>query len=683
MSRKSIVHINTNDLKGGAAKVAWRLAESQRRQGMHSNLLVGSKESRSEFSYPFFTDRDFSTHQETQDKGGLYYDLRGSHKLTSNSLVQSADILHLHNLHGDYFNPYSFPSLTQSKPVLWTLHDMQPLTGHCSYSFDCDRWQMGCGNCPDLNIYPSIKTDSTNSLWKDKQNIYSQSEMIVVSPSKWLQDIAQKGMLKNHRVELIYNGVDTNIFYPKKNDLLKRYYGIPEDKLVIGCVSNGGSFWDPRKGGYYIKQVLDHMRVKNDKFIFLNIGSSGMGQDDPFIIDVGYLMEDHDLAEVYSLFDVFLFPSVADNCPLVLSEALACGIPTVTFSTGGIPELITHGRNGFVADYKDTSSLIRYLDRLIGEPELRKVFSSNARHDAETIFDHKHTVSQYSKLYEEAIEHFNKRNTPINKKSRETYSRQPSVLIVYNPGDRENYLVSETYRSIVQQNYENKFLYVGRIEELDLSAFAVELIYHLKEGAILSPGFLNMMLHNYQGEELISCDLEIGEPISPSFTHLVSADMFFEADRYIVKMNKQMCIIFSKSFFMKNKEAILQEDFVEAIKISRLRAVGVSADKNLIKNISALKEKKIIVFGTGSYYTKFVEGLLAYLDLEVDYFVDNNQARWGQQFAGKPICPPDKLRTENPDELLIVVATSFFEEVKKQLKSMGYYEFKHFVKNII
>src|SRR5690606_4087025 len=103
--------------------------------------------------------------------GWLDYDFIGSHKLVNHPLMDQVDLLHLHNLHGGYFNLLSLPALTSVKPVVWTLHDMQALTGHCAYSMSCDLWKSGCGHCPDLQAYPSIQADTTASLWADKQKI--------------------------------------------------------------------------------------------------------------------------------------------------------------------------------------------------------------------------------------------------------------------------------------------------------------------------------------------------------------------------------------------------------------------------------------------------------------------------------------------------------------------------------
>src|SRR5262249_33071397 len=98
------------------------------------------------------------------------------------------DIIHCHNLHGSYFDLQLLPPLSQAFPVVLTLHDAWLLSGHCALSFDCNRWQTGCGECPDLSIYPAIKRDSTAYNWRRKRDILARSRLYVATPSRWLMD---------------------------------------------------------------------------------------------------------------------------------------------------------------------------------------------------------------------------------------------------------------------------------------------------------------------------------------------------------------------------------------------------------------------------------------------------------------------------------------------------------------
>ncbi len=212
LQKYKITHINTHDNVGGAAKVAWRLMETQNKIGHYSRILAAFKGDKAELSEAILPELDTLPQSEFKLKGYLYYEYQGSHNLVNHQLVKNSNIVHLHNLHGDYFNPFSMLFLSKKNNLVWTLHDMQAITGHCAHSFECNKWEIGCGGCPSLNIPPEIIKDSTRKLLKDKEFIYNNSEFIVTVPSTWLKTKVEKSVLKNHRCELIYNGVDTGSF---------------------------------------------------------------------------------------------------------------------------------------------------------------------------------------------------------------------------------------------------------------------------------------------------------------------------------------------------------------------------------------------------------------------------------------------------------------------------------------
>ncbi len=399
----SIVHINTHDQAGGAAKVAWRLAEAQRNAGCDSIMLVGEKRSDSKYSFAFPVEADRSLRIQCRQQGQLYYEFQGSHKLVNNQHVLSADILHLHNLHGDFFNPSSLSSLSHLKPTVWTLHDQQPTTGHCAYSLDCQRWEDGCGQCPMLSLYPDILIDTSAQLYRDKKLIYDNSYLNIVVPSQWLKDNVQRSILRNHPVELIYNGIDTNIFRPYNKIEARKKLGIPTDVLVIGAVAHGGALENPWKGGNYTRAVFDALQTKLPDHIFVNIGGNSK-LDSSRIISIPHINDESELAQAYSMLDIFLYTPAADNCPLVVLEALSCGIPIVTFDTGGVPELVRNGLDGYVSPYKDVHGLVQALEKLAAQTQLRAEFSRNARQEAIAKFDHKKIAQQYQELYERCLQ---------------------------------------------------------------------------------------------------------------------------------------------------------------------------------------------------------------------------------------------------------------------------------------
>ncbi len=411
--RLSIVHINTDDIAGGAAKVAWRLSETQRLKGHSSKMLVKNKWSNSDHSVSIPYEVDAALHESCYREGWLDYEFQKSYELVNHPLIQSSDIVHFHNLHGGYFSPFAISSLSHFKPVVWTLHDMQSFTGHCAHSFECEKWQTGCGNCPDLTIYPGLAVDSTSELWKDKKFIYEHSRLYIVVPSKWLKDKVEKSILGNQQIELIYNGVDTEVFRPYPKDKARKEFGLPADKLLFGNISNGGVLMSTFKGGEYVLKAMEKMRESFPDCEFLNIGASG-DSGMPYVRNIPPVNDEKELAKLYSSLDIFLFTSLAENCPLAVLEAMSCGLPVVSFATGGVPEIIRDGIEGLVVETKDTDALISSLTGLAFSPDLREQFGKSARQRVCEMFDIKKISEQYEDLYLRIEEAERQRHVKIN-----------------------------------------------------------------------------------------------------------------------------------------------------------------------------------------------------------------------------------------------------------------------------
>jgi surface carbohydrate biosynthesis protein len=406
-TRLKIVHINTQDTPGGAAKSTSRLAEAQRKQGYQSDILVGTKKSNHPSVHRFDPEPSDNHTKHCLENGLLYYEYRGSHKIVNHHLVRNADLIHFQNLHGGYFNPFSIPKISKIKPIVWTLRDMQSITGHCAHSLDCNRWKTGCGQCPDLKIYPQICTDSTARLWKDKRKIYSKSKIHIVCPSQWIKSIVENSILSNQPIDLIYNSVDTDIFFPHDKTSIRRELGLPEDCILIGAVAQSGSLSNPWKGGEYTIEALKYLWEKYPKLIFVNIGASHQKPSpDHRIVNISHVDDERFLSKLYSSLDLFLYTTLADTCPLVIIEALSCGLPVVSFATGGVPELVTQGVDGFVTPKKNVRSLVKAAETLLKFSQLRNNFSCNARENAIRRFSISEMVNKYEKIYIKSIEDF-------------------------------------------------------------------------------------------------------------------------------------------------------------------------------------------------------------------------------------------------------------------------------------
>ena len=168
------------------------------------------------------------------------FDFPGSRRLL-HLLPRTPDIVHCHNLHGGYFDPRSLPSLSGKVPVVLTLHDAWLLSGHCAYSFGCERWKVGCGQCPDLSIPPAVKRDATAFNWRRKRDIYGRSHLYIATPSKWLMDKVDESMLKESLEDsrVIPYGVALSVFHSADRSAVRATLGMPQDAKLLLFTANG------------------------------------------------------------------------------------------------------------------------------------------------------------------------------------------------------------------------------------------------------------------------------------------------------------------------------------------------------------------------------------------------------------------------------------------------------------
>ena len=173
-------------------------------------------------------------------------------------------------------------------------------------------------------------------------------------------------MLKDKGLDVIYNGIDTDIFRPQDKQKCRQELGLPQDKKIVLIVAKGASS-NPWKGGNYAQWAINALKADSRAF-FVDLGGN-TNRSENGLKTVGFTANNEVLAKYYSAADMLLYPSLADNCPLVILEAMACGLPIVTFHTGGIPELVEHKINGYIAGYKDSEELKKGLNYMIDLPD--------------------------------------------------------------------------------------------------------------------------------------------------------------------------------------------------------------------------------------------------------------------------------------------------------------------------
>lgn len=295
--------------------------------------------------------------------------------LTSLPGIGSADIVNVHHVPG-FLSVESIARLNLRKnPVVLTLHDQWMFTGGCHYSGECAGYIRHCLDCPQLH---AESRDIPGRVLKNKLRLWNR-DLTVVTPSRWMRDCAQSSrVFRNNRVEWIPNGLDTGIFSPKFRNRAKQESGIPSKTRVI--LFGAPSFRVRRKGFAEFLQALDHCMknpdfasgVQNGRIRMAAFGQSGsQTQTRNLPIQwLGKVNHETDLVRLYCSADLFILPSLEDNLPNTMLEAMACGTPVIAFDTGGIPDAVHHGETGMLARCGDSAELGAHTLHLLNSPRL-------------------------------------------------------------------------------------------------------------------------------------------------------------------------------------------------------------------------------------------------------------------------------------------------------------------------
>jgi glycosyltransferase involved in cell wall biosynthesis len=314
------------------------------------------------------------------------------------------DILNLHWVCGGLLKIETLASF--NLPLVWTLHDMWPFTGGCHYSQECQRYTTSCGSCPQLGS--NKEKDLSRWVWQRKLNAWKNINLAIVTPSHWLAECSRKSSLfQNRRVEVIPNGLDLQRYKPFNKSLVREWLNLPQDKLIVMFASNMATS-DRRKGFHLLQPALQSLGHSgwSDKVELLV-----MGAGEPSLpIDLGLkahylgtLKEDITMALYYAVADIFVAPSLEDNLPNTVLEALACGTPCVAFNIGGMPDLIDHQQNGYLAQAFEIEDLAQGMAWVLQDSDRLQKLSHAARAKAEQEFSLELQSRRYVSLYEEVL----------------------------------------------------------------------------------------------------------------------------------------------------------------------------------------------------------------------------------------------------------------------------------------
>jgi glycosyltransferase involved in cell wall biosynthesis len=324
----------------------------------------------------------------------------------------AADVLHFHNLHGDYLSIAALPLWGFDKPVVWTLHDLWLVTGNCAYPYACPRWKRSCGRCRQLGVYPMSAVDRSRLYRRLKPQLIAAARPILVAPSRWLAaHVRQVPALAGLPLRVIPYPLACDVFSPADDRAeARRYLGLtPTAPTVI----LGGYNWaDARKGGSDAIAALRAASARVPELQLLVIGAdsdrvlqrSGVrGRAMPFI------RERAALARAYGCADVCLLPSRAENYPLTALEAMACGTPVVAYDVGGVPEQVRPGETGLLARDGQTDELATGLVRVLTDTRAARRMGAAAREFVVGTCSVDAVVERYRHTYAEALHAWRRR----------------------------------------------------------------------------------------------------------------------------------------------------------------------------------------------------------------------------------------------------------------------------------
>ncbi len=406
-----------NDIQGGACRAAYRLHQSLHGIGVPAQMLVQNKVSDDRFVIGAKTllRQKLSNFRESLDALPVnLYKQRENTTFWSEWLPDTInnkvnklnpDIINLHWICGGYLQIETIGKF--NKPVAWTLHDMWPFTGGCHYSGDCDRYTQSCGNCPQLKS--KSKWDLSSWVWQRKAKTWAKLNLTVITPSRWLAERARSSSLfKDVRIEVIPNGIDTTRYKPVKR-IARELLNLPQDKQLILFGAMKPS--DRRKGFHLLEPALQSLSKsgwrEHAELIVFGSSQPNSQADLGFRTHyLGRLGDDIALALVYAAADVLIAPSIQDNLPNTVLEALACGTPCVAFNTGGLPDAIEHQINGYLAQPYKIEELAQGIVWVLENEDRQQKLSYRAREKAEKEFSLALQANRYLAIFTEMVEDY-------------------------------------------------------------------------------------------------------------------------------------------------------------------------------------------------------------------------------------------------------------------------------------
>ena len=416
-----VVHLNTYDGNGGAGRACMRLNRALLSKGIDSKIAVHYKFGKNPQIETFnsnliqkaytaatiIAERILAKRFLKPGRTPFSFAWFGR-SVIHHPDVKNADIIHLHWVNHDFLNPSHLAEIAKlNKPVAWTFHDSNAFTGGCHVRYTCDHFKRQCGDCPLLkNASPN---DISHQIWRQKKEAYHVLNFTIIAPSAWMgNSVRESSLMIGKDIMQIPNTLETDVFKPIDKSEARKQLDLPVDKFIFlsGFMP---SRKDLHKGTSYLLESLALLKKRADitadrieLVIFGNRNTDDM-PDFPFkTCFLGTINDDEKLAACYSAADAFLIPSLEDNLPYTVMESLACGTPVIAFTTGGIPDMVQHEYNGYLAAYRSAESFADGMEWIIKHPEKEKL-QQQSRQTVMDNFEENIIADKHIKLYFEML----------------------------------------------------------------------------------------------------------------------------------------------------------------------------------------------------------------------------------------------------------------------------------------
>lgn len=411
-----ILIVNTSERTGGAAVASNRLMKALNRNGIEAKMLVAHKNTGDERvieipgkwrkKYNFLYERLFIFIRNRFSKKRLFEidaACTGS-DITKLDCFKQADVIHLHWINQGMLSMRNLRKILSSgKPVVWTMHDQWCSTGICHSTGDCLKFQTHCYECPVLKT--SGKKDMAWKTFRKKKRLFQAHRITFVTCSQWLKNTASTSALfEGQNIVSIPNPIDTEVFAPLDKTRCRQELNLPIDKrlILVGAVN----VTDYRKGINYMVDALNRLLedsafTHTTEIVCMGNGASSLQSLlHCKVHSLNYVKDEALMSRIYSAVDFFFTPSLFENLPNMIMEAMACGTPCLGFNVGGIPEMIGHGENGYVAEYKSTEDLVRGLRTLLGlSADTYNQYSEKCRKKVLECYSEKVVAERYGEVY--------------------------------------------------------------------------------------------------------------------------------------------------------------------------------------------------------------------------------------------------------------------------------------------